>query len=198
MSRALLVIDIQNDFCTNGALAVPGGDEIVAQINRAMDDYNSVILTQDWHPENHSSFASQHKGKAPLETIEMSYGTQVLWPDHCIIGTTGAEFHPKLNVSHANLILRKGCNPKIDSYSAFFENDKQTPTGLQGYLENRDIRSIDVVGLATDFCVFYSAMDARRLGFEVRVKPDLTRGIDIDGSVEKSRKAMQQAGVGWG
>ena len=198
MSKLLLVIDIQNDFCPGGALAVDRGHEIIAPVNGAMHNYSSVVLTQDWHPKHHSSFASQHTQKNPLDTIEMSYGSQVLWPDHCVQGSEGANFHPNLNVDRADLILRKGFNPDVDSYSAFFENDKTTPTGLHGYLQNKNITSIDLVGLATDFCVFYSAMDACKLGYSVTVLNHMTRAIDLNGSLETARKTLLEMGVTWG
>ncbi len=192
---ALIVIDVQNDFCPGGALAVPEGDAVVAPINAMMSEFDSVILTQDWHPAGHSSFASEHPGKAQMATVEMRYGTQVLWPDHCIQGTHGAAFHPGLNLDPADLILRKGYRRSIDSYSAFFENDHATPTGLDGYLRTRGIGTLTLVGLAYDFCVFYSALDAARLGYAVTVVGGATRGIDLDGSVGAAGNAMQAAGV---
>lgn len=194
MAQALIVIDVQNDFCPGGALAVPGGDEIVAGINSLMDEFDAVILTQDWHPAGHSSFASSHPGKAPMELTQMPYGPQVLWPDHCIQGTAGAAFHPGLRTD-GDLIIRKGFNPAIDSYSAFFENDQTTATGLDGYLRTRGIDTLTMVGLATDFCVNYSAVDAARLGFDVTVRLDLCRAIDFDGSLEAARNGMMSAGV---
>lgn len=194
MSQALIVIDVQNDFCPGGALAVPDGDAIVAPINAMMADFETVILTQDWHPSGHSSFASSHAGKAPFETVEMPYGTQVLWPDHCVQGSSGAEFHPDLNTS-GDLILRKGFRAAIDSYSAFFENDQTTPTGLQGYLNTRGISQITLVGLATDFCVAYSALDAARLGYQVTVDMQSCRAINLDGSLAQAISQMQAAGV---
>ncbi|MEO0569927.1 MAG: bifunctional nicotinamidase/pyrazinamidase, partial [Pseudomonadota bacterium] len=165
MSHALIVVDVQNDFCPGGALAVSGGDEIVPGINALMDNVDAVILTQDWHPAGHSSFASSHPGKNPLEMIEMPYGPQVLWPDHCIQGGEGAEFHAGLDTNRADMIVRKGYNSAIDSYSAFFENDHKTPTGLHGYLQTRGIDRLTMVGLATDFCVNFSAVDAAKLGY---------------------------------
>ena len=192
--HALLVIDVQNDFCPNGALAVDGGDEIVAGINAAMDRYDAVILTQDWHPAGHSSFASSLSA-APMSVVEMPYGPQVLWPDHCIQGTEGAAFHPAVNTDRADMIMRKGHNPAIDSYSAFFENDHKTPTGLEGYLRTRGITTLTLVGLATDFCVNYSAVDAARLGFDVTVDLALCRAIDFDGSLKVATDGMQTAGV---
>ena len=194
MSHALIIIDVQNDFCPGGALAVPGGDMIVSPINALMDDFDAVILTQDWHPVRHSSFASTHPGKAPFELIEMPYGPQVLWPDHCVQGSQGAAFHPDLRTD-GDLIIRKGFRSTIDSYSAFFENDQSTPTGLKGYLDTRRIMQMTMVGLATDFCVHFSAVDAARLGFDVTVRTDLCRAIDMDGSLNSAEKAMRTAGV---
>ena len=192
---ALLVIDVQNDFCPGGALAVPGGDTIVPGINALMTDFGAVVLTQDWHPAGHSSFASEHPGKAPMETIEMPYGPQVLWPDHCVQGSMGAAFHADLETDRADLILRKGFRRGIDSYSAFFENDHATPTGLDGYLRTRGLARLVVVGLATDFCVNFSAVDAARLGFDVEVRSDLCRGIDFGGSLGAALEGMKEAGV---
>lgn len=194
MTHALLVIDVQNDFCPGGALAVPGGDEIVAPINAMMPDFDAVILTQDWHPAGHSSFASAHSDKSAFDMTEMPYGPQVLWPDHCVQGSDGAAFHPKLRTD-GDLILRKGFRGAIDSYSAFFENDQTTPTGLKGYLDTRGITRLTLVGLATDFCVHFSAVDAARLGFDVTVRTDACRGIDMDGSLAAAMQAMQGAGV---
>ena len=194
MTHALIVIDVQNDFCPGGALAVPEGEQIVPGINALMEGFDAVILTQDWHPAGHSSFASSH-GAAPMTLTEMPYGPQVLWPDHCVQGTPGAAFHADLMTDRADLIIRKGYNPAIDSYSAFFENDKTTPTGLEGYLRTRGIDSLTMVGLATDFCVNYSAVDAARLGFAVTVRQDLCRAIDFDGSLEAALHGMAQAGV---
>lgn len=191
----LIVVDVQNDFCPGGALAVPDGDAVVAPINRLIEEHEHVVLTQDWHPAGHSSFASQHPGKAPLETIEMSYGAQTLWPDHCVQGTKGAQFHPDLAVTKAELIIRKGFRPAIDSYSAFFENDKTTPTGLAGYLRDRGITALTLAGLATDFCVGFSALDAARLGFAVTVDLGASRGIDVGGSLAAMHASMHQAGV---
>jgi nicotinamidase/pyrazinamidase len=195
MTQALIVIDVQNDFCPGGALAVPEGDLIVPGINALMAEFPVVILTQDWHPAGHSSFASEHPGKAPMEMTEMPYGPQVLWPDHCIQGSIGAQFHPDLTVDRADLILRKGFNRAIDSYSAFFENDRTTPTGLEGYLRTRGITRLTMVGLATDFCVNYSAVDAAKLGFDVTVRQDLCRAIDFGGSLAAAQAGMTQAGV---
>ncbi|MBC7163454.1 MAG: bifunctional nicotinamidase/pyrazinamidase [Roseovarius sp.] len=195
MTQALLVIDIQNDFCPGGALAVPGGDDIVPGVNALMPGFSEIILTQDWHPEGHSSFAASHPGKAPFETVEMDYGTQVLWPDHCVQGTGGAAFHPGLNTDLANIVIRKGVNPRIDSYSAFFENDRSTPTGLHGFLGERGIAKVTLVGLALDFCVYHSALDAARLGYGVTVRRDLSRAIDLDGSLAAAEEEMRAAGV---
>ena len=194
MSQALIVIDVQNDFCPGGALAVPDGDAVVAPINAMMADFETVILTQDWHPAGHSSFASSHAGKAPFDLVEMAYGTQVLWPDHCVQGRKGASFHADLDTS-GDLILRKGFRRNIDSYSGFFENDQQTPTGLQGYLRTRGITELTLVGLATDFCVAYTALDAAKLGFDVSVELSACRAIDLDGSLKRARADMQAAGV---
>lgn len=195
MTAALLVIDVQNDFCPGGALAVPGGDKIVPKINALMTDFKEIILTQDWHPAGHSSFASEHPGKAPFETVEMEYGTQVLWPDHCVQGSHGGAFHPDLDTAPAHLIIRKGMSLKIDSYSAFFENDRATHTGLDGYLQTRGITRLVMVGLATDFCVQFSALDAAKLGYRVTVRRDLCRAIDLDGSLAQAEVAMREAGV---
>ena len=195
MRNALIVIDVQNDFCPGGALAVPEGDQIVSGINALMPDFDAVILTQDWHPAGHSSFASSHAGKGPYETVDVPYGTQVLWPDHCVQGSGGAEFHKDLDTTRADMIIRKGYNPAIDSYSAFFENDQTTPTGLEGYLKTRRISDLTMVGLATDFCVNFSALDAAKLGYKVSVRMDLCRAIDLDGSLAAATTAMQDAGV---
>lgn len=195
MPTALIVIDIQNDFCPGGALAVTEGDVIVPGVNALMADFDAVILTQDWHPAGHSSFATSHAGKAPFDLIDMPYGPQVLWPDHCVQGSNGAEFHPELQSDRADLIIRKGYNPAIDSYSAFFENDHETPTGLEGYLRNRGILDVTIVGLATDFCVNFSAVDAAKLGFNVTVRTDLCRAIDMDGSLAGAVNGMGNAGV---
>jgi len=194
MTHALLVIDVQNDFCPGGALAVADADAIVPGINALMADAKAVILTQDWHPAGHSSFASTHDA-TPMTVTQMPYGTQVLWPDHCIQGSIGAQFHPDLTADRADLIIRKGYNPAIDSYSAFFENDHTTPTGLAGYLATRGITDLTLVGLATDFCVNYSALDAVKLGLNVRVDTDLCRGIDMDGSLAAAIEGMKEAGV---
>ncbi|SFD72117.1 bifunctional nicotinamidase/pyrazinamidase [Roseivivax sediminis] len=193
--QALIVIDVQNDFCEGGALAVPGGGEVVAPINALMEEAGAVVLTQDWHPEGHSSFASQHPGKAPLEMVEAPYGPQVLWPDHCVIGSAGAAFHPDLRTDRAELVVRKGFRRGIDSYSAFFENNHETPTGLAGYLRERGIEALTFVGLAFDFCVAWSAMDAAKLGFRATVREDLCRAIDANGSRAAATEAMTAAGV---
>ncbi|MEM7721632.1 MAG: bifunctional nicotinamidase/pyrazinamidase [Pseudomonadota bacterium] len=194
-TEALIVIDVQNDFCPGGALAVPEGDVIVPGINAMMEEFAAVILTQDWHPAGHSSFASEHPGKAPMEMTQMPYGPQVLWPDHCVQGSQGAEFHADLNVNRADLIIRKGYRRAIDSYSAFFENDKATPTGLEGYLKTRGLTTLTMVGLATDFCVNFSAVDAAKLGFDVTVRTDLARAIDFDGSLDAAKGGMAEVGV---
>ncbi|MBT8477231.1 MAG: bifunctional nicotinamidase/pyrazinamidase [Alphaproteobacteria bacterium] len=194
-NEALIVIDVQNDFCPGGALAVPGGDDIVAPINALMPEFPVRVLTQDWHPAGHSSFASTHDGAAPYDMIDMPYGPQVLWLDHCIIGSDGAAFHPGLNIDPADMIIRKGFRPEIDSYSAFFENDHTTPTGLEGYLKTRGVDTVTLVGLATDFCVNFSAVDAAKCGFQVRVIESLTRAIDLDGSLAAARQGMADAGV---
>ncbi|MGR3485470.1 MAG: bifunctional nicotinamidase/pyrazinamidase [Paracoccaceae bacterium] len=193
--HALLVIDLQLDFCPGGALAVSGGDEIVPGVNAAMDAADAVILTQDWHPASHASFASRHPDRTPMEVVEFPYGPQVLWPDHCVQGTDGARFHPDLDADRADLILRKGYRAEIDSYSAFFENDQTTTTGLDGYLRARGIDALTLVGLATDFCVAWSAQDAARLGYAVTVREDLCRAIDADGSLASARDGMTAAGV---
>jgi nicotinamidase/pyrazinamidase len=195
MKTALLVIDVQNDFCPAGALAVVGGNEIIPHINEEMAKYDCVVLTQDWHPKGHSSFATSHEGKNPLELIKMPYGDQVLWPDHCVQGSKGAEFHPDLNIEQANAIIRKGSNPFIDSYSAFFENDRKTSTGLDGYLKSLEIEKINLVGLATDFCVNYSAQDAANLGYKVSVLEKMCRAIDLNGSLAAAKSEMQDCGV---
>ncbi|MGB5556767.1 MAG: bifunctional nicotinamidase/pyrazinamidase [Paracoccaceae bacterium] len=194
-SHALIVIDLQNDFCPGGKLAVADGDKIVRGINALMDNFATVILTQDWHPKEHSSFASNHEKAEPFSMIDMSYGPQVLWPDHCVQGSRGAAFHKDLNTDPADLIIRKGFRPEIDSYSAFFENDHETPTGLHGYCQECGLDRLTLVGLATDFCVQYSALDAARLGYAVTVRQDLCRAIDMDGSLEDARTAMLAANV---
>ena len=191
----LIIVDVQNDFCPGGALAVPHGDEIVPAINRLAAEFAHVILTQDWHPRGHASFAGSHPGKQPFEVIEVAYGQQILWPDHCVQGTQGAAFHPALDVPHAELIVRKGFRRVIDSYSAFFENDHRTPTGLVGYLRERELERLALCGLATDFCVLYSAIDGRKAGFEVGVVTRACRGIDLDGSLDRALASMSEAGV---
>ena len=195
MKTALLVIDVQNDFCPAGALEVAGGNEIIPYINKEMAIHDCVVLTQDWHPKGHSSFASSHEGKNPLDLIKMPYGDQVLWPDHCLQGSKGADFHPELNIKQANAIIRKGSNPLIDSYSAFFENDRKTPTGLDGYFKSLEIENINLVGLATDFCVNYSAQDAANLGYKVSVLEKMCRAIDLNGSLAAAKSEMQDCGV---
>ena len=193
--RALLVIDLQNDFCSGGNLAVPGADEIIPRVNELVAYFDHVLLTQDWHPSGHHSFASSHAGKAPFETVALSYGTQILWPDHCVQGTHGADFHPEARLEKVEFIIRKGFRSAIDSYSAFFENDHQTPTGLAGYLRERGIETLYLIGLATDFCVKYSALDGRAQGFEVYVVEDAVRGIDTQGSLAQAWREMDEAGV---
>lgn len=195
MTQALIIIDVQNDFCPGGALAVAGGDKIVPRINEMMDQFPVKVLTQDWHPADHTSFASNHDGATPYSLIDMPYGPQVLWPDHCIIGSSGANFHDNLNTNAANMVIRKGFRPEIDSYSSFFENDHTTPTGLEGYLRTCGIKELTMVGLATDFCVAYSALDAAKLGFSVKVHLPACRGIDLDGSLSQSLAKMSEAGV---
>ena len=195
MKTALLVIDVQNDFCPAGALEVAGGNEIIPYINQEMAIHDCVVLTQDWHPKGHLSFASSHEGKNPLDLIKMPYGEQVLWPDHCLQGSKGADFHPELNIKQANAIIRKGSNPLIDSYSAFFENDRKTPTGLDGYFKSLEIEKINLVGLATDFCVNYSAQDAANLGYKVSVLDKMCRAVDLNGSLAAAKSEMQNCGV---
>ena len=194
-SQALIVIDVQNDFCPGGALAVAGGDEIIPRINALLGDYAVRVLTQDWHPSDHASFAANHPGAAPFSTIPMPYGAQVLWPSHCVQGTDGAAFHPALNTDAADLVLRKGFRAAIDSYSAFFDNDRATPTGLEGYLRARGVTDLVLVGLATDFCVAWSALDAARLGFGVTVLEAACRAIDLNGSLAAARGQMAAVGV---
>ena len=194
-SQALLVIDMQNDFCPGGALAVARGDEIIPRINALLAEYAVRVLTQDWHPLGHASFAANHPGAAPFSTIPMPYGAQVLWPSHCVQGTDGAAFHPALNTDAADLVLRKGFRAAIDSYSAFFDNDRATTTGLEGYLRARGVTDLVLVGLATDFCVAWSALDAARLGFSVTVLEAACRAIDLNGSLAAARDQMVAAGV---
>jgi nicotinamidase/pyrazinamidase len=186
----LLVIDVQNDFCPGGALSVPNGHEVVPLVNRLASRFAHVMLTQDWHPRSHHSFASAHPGTNPFDTITVAYGPQVLWPDHCVQGTSGAAFHPDMDIPHAELVLRKGYHRAIDSYSAFYENDRTTPTGLAGYLRERGLKRVFLAGLAFDFCVRYSAEDAHREGFDVVVIEDACRGIDLDGSVADTHRTF--------
>ncbi len=192
---ALVAIDVQNDFCPGGALAIPDGDAVVAPINAAARRFPARILTQDWHPSGHLSFASSHAGKAPFATAALSYGAQILWPDHCVQGSEGAAFHPDLETAFADLVLRKGFRRGIDSYSAFYENDRSTPTGLGGYLRSRGIARLFFAGLATDFCVAWSAIDGAREGFETAVIEDACRGIDLEGSLGVAWARMAEAGV---
>jgi nicotinamidase/pyrazinamidase len=191
----LLVVDIQNDFCSDGRLAVPRGEEVVPIVNELAREFEHVVLTQDWHPAGHHSFASSHPGKKPYETIELAYGAQILWPDHCVQDSEGARLHSDLRVPHAELVLRKGYHREIDSYSAFYENDRKTHTGLAGYLRERGFERVFLAGLAFDFCVRFSAEDARREGFGVAVVENACRGIDIDGSVRATRAALEQLGI---
>ena len=194
-SDVLIVVDVQNDFCPSGALAVPHGDEVVPIVNRLAGHFRNVVLTQDWHPAGHLSFASAHAGRSPYDTIAMPYGPQVLWPDHCVQGTPGAAFHKDLHIPHAGLVVRKGLDPAIDSYSALYENDRTTPTGLTGYLRERGITRLFLAGLAFDFCVRYSAEDAVREGFTVLVLEDACRGIDVQGSVAATRSSLAALAV---
>jgi nicotinamidase/pyrazinamidase len=191
----LIVVDVQNDFCPGGALAVPSGDEVVPVINRLARRFDHVVLTQDWHPPGHASFASAHPGKAPFDSVRFAYGEQTLWPDHCVQNTAGAAFHRDLDIPHAQLVIRKGFHAGIDSYSAFRENDRRTATGLAGYLRERGFRRVTLCGLATDYCVGFSAIDARAAGFETAVVLDACRGIDLDGSLARMITAMREAGV---
>lgn len=193
--RALIVVDMQNDFMPGGALAVPEGDAIVAVINRLARRFSTVVLTQDWHCPGHTSFASSHEGRQVYETFDAFYGPQVLWPDHCVMGTAGADFHPALDIPHAGLILRKGYHKAVDSYSAFLEADRQTRTGLDGWLASRGITEIVVCGVATDFCVGWTACDARHFGLTVSVIDQASRGIDLDGSMARAHRNMDIAGV---
>lgn len=193
--QALIVIDVQNDFCPGGALAVAGGDEIISRINGLIGDFATVVLTQDWHPADHASFAANHPGAAPFSLTTMPYGPQVLWPTHCVQGTKGADFHADLRTDPAHLVIRKGFRPQIDSYSAFFENDHSTATGLDGYLRSRGVTDVTLVGLATDYCVAYSALDAARLGFRATVLEGACRAIDLNGSLAEARDKMRAAGV---
>lgn len=191
----LIIVDVQNDFLPGGALAVPRGDDVISAINRLARRFENVVLTQDWHPAGHASFASSHAGRQPFETIELAYGRQVLWPDHCVQGTPGAALHVDLDVPHAQMIVRKGYRKGVDSYSGFLEADRTTPTGLEGYLRARALERCYIVGLATDFCVAWTALDARKLGFEATVIEDACRGIDTGGSLAKAWSEMEAAGV---
>lgn len=193
--KALLIVDVQNDFCPGGALEVPNGDEVVPVINKLSQTFDVVLQTQDWHPAGHASFASSHEGKKPFESIEMPYGKQVLWPDHCVQESEGADFHPDLETDRTQMVIRKGFRKKIDSYSAFYENDNTTPTGLAGYLRDRDIDHLYVAGLATDFCVKWSVLDGLEKGFAVTVIEDAVKGIDMDGSVEEAWDEMHISGA---
>jgi nicotinamidase/pyrazinamidase len=191
----LVVVDVQNDFCNGGALAVADGDAVIEVIHRIAPRFEHIVLTQDWHPRHHTSFATAHPGKQSYEQIELSYGAQTLWPEHCVQDSKGAEFHPALRLPEAELVLRKGFNPLIDSYSAFFENDRTTPTGLAGYLDERDLTRVFFAGLAYDYCVGYSALDARRLGLPAFIVRDACRAIDLNGSVAKIEDEFARAGV---
>lgn len=192
---ALIVIDVQNDFCPGGNLAVENGDQIVDRINALQEEFAITVLTQDWHPSDHTSFADNHEGAEPFSLVDMAYGPQVLWPRHCVIGTAGAAFKSGLDTDKADLIIRKGYNPDIDSYSAFFENDHKTQTGLEGYLRERGVTKLVMVGLATDFCVRFSAVDAIKLGFQVTVIEEACRAIDLDGSLAAALEEMSSLGV---
>ncbi|MGE5149037.1 MAG: bifunctional nicotinamidase/pyrazinamidase [Rhodospirillaceae bacterium] len=194
-NEALIVVDIQNDFCEGGALAVPGGNAIMLRVNQLIANHDHVVLTQDWHPAGHASFAASHDSAEPFSTRPFFYGPQTLWPAHCVQGTTGAEFHPDLDTTKAEMIVRKGFHRGIDSYSAFRENDRMTRTGLDGYLKARGIMKIELCGLALDFCVAWSALDARQAGFDVSVAVDATAAIDLDGSRKKMMAEMRQAGI---
>lgn len=195
MVKTLLIIDVQNDFCPGGSLEVPEGDKVVPVINQLTEKFGHIIQTQDWHPEGHNSFASSHRGKEPFEAIEVDYGEQVLWPDHCVQGSTGAEFHPDLNTKKTEAVIRKGFRTKVDSYSTFYENDQKTRTGLTGYLKNREISELYVCGLATDFCVKWSVLDGLKEGFSIHVISDAVRGIDMNGSIDKAWSEMKDAGA---
>ncbi len=194
-SDVLLVVDVQNDFCKNGSLEVPDGDAVVPVINAVAQSFTNVVMTQDWHPPGHSSFASSHPGRSPYDTIALDYGEQTLWPDHCVQSTPGANFHPQLDIPHAALILRKGFRRTIDSYSAFFENDRKSATGLRGYLEERGLRRVFVVGLALDFCVRFTVEDAVDAGFETVLIRDACRSVDVGGSDEAAAQAFQKIGI---
>ena len=193
--KALIIVDVQNDFCEGGALEVPNGSSVVPVINKLIDRFDAIIQTQDWHPAGHHSFASSHDGKSPYETVELDYGTQVLWPDHCLQGTKGAEFHKDLQTDKSQVIIRKGFRAPIDSYSTFYENDQKTKTGLTGYLKDRGITDLYVTGLATDFCVKWSVLDGIKEGFNVNIVEDAVRGIDLEGSLDEAWKEMKEAGV---
>lgn len=195
VTDALIVIDVQNDFCPGGALAVAGGDAIIPRINALMGEFATVVLTQDWHPADHASFAANHAGAAPFSLVQMPYGPQVLWPTHCVQGTAGAAFHPALRTDPAQMVIRKGFRAAIDSYSAFFENDHSTATGLEGYLRTRGITRVTLVGLATDYCVAYSALDAARLGFAATVLTGACGAIDLNGSLAEATEKMRAANV---
>ena len=193
--KALLIVDIQYDFCPGGALAVPDGDTIIPTVNQLIDHFDVIVQTQDWHPEGHSSFASSHEGKEPFDTVEMDYGTQVLWPNHCVQGSKGAEFHEDLNTLKSQVIIRKGFRRMIDSYSTFFENDQKTATGLTGYLKQRGITDLYTVGLATDFCVKWSILDGIDEGFNMHIVEDAVKGIDLNGSLDEAWDEMKKKGV---
>jgi len=195
VSRCLIVVDMQNDFMPGGALAVPGGDEVLPVVNRLAARFENVVLTQDWHPRDHASFASSHPGRKPFETIELAYGRQVLWPDHCVQGTPGAAFHAALDATRAQLVIRKGFHRDIDSYSGFLEADRSTSTGLAGYLKERGLRELYVCGLATDFCVAWTALDGVGAGFDVTVIEDACRAIDLEGSLSRAWQEMAASGV---
>jgi nicotinamidase/pyrazinamidase len=193
--KALLVVDIQYDFCPGGALAVPDGDKIIPTVNKLIEHFDVIVQTQDWHPAGHSSFASSHNGKNPYDTVEMDYGTQVLWPDHCVQGSKGAEFHKDLRTQKSQVIIRKGFRKAIDSYSTFFENDQKTATGLSGYLKERGIKKLYTVGLATDFCVKWSVLDGIDEGFSMHIVEDAVKGIDLNGSLDEAWDEMKKKGV---
>ncbi len=193
--NALLIVDLQNDFCENGALEVPEANIIVPVVNRLIHSFENILQTQDWHPAGHHSFATSHESKDPYDTVEMDYGTQVLWPDHCVQGSHGAKFHPGLNTQKTQVVIRKGFRKDIDSYSAFYENDHETKTGLTGYLKDRGITDLYAVGLATDFCVKWSVLDGIREGFNLHIVKDAVKGIDLEGSLEAAWEEMKDAGV---
>lgn len=194
-NSVLIVVDVQNGFCPSGNLPVPNGDEVVPIINSLAEQFSNIVITQDWHPHNHISFADNHPNKRPFDYIELEYGSQVLWPSHCVQGSVDAQLHPDLKLSHAQLIIRKGFQPQLDSYSAFLEADHRTATGLSAYLQQRQIDTVYIVGLATDFCVAWTALDAAKLGFNTFVIEDACRGIDLDGSMDKAWQEMEQHGV---